>query len=592
MVQIAGIAAAILAFFLPGYAWVLISGLSRRMTAVEQATLAFVISLALLSLLTAGLSLVTQRYLIFTLIISIASALAVLGIYAFKNRPKPIQLSGVKSLPKPLLLCLLIYAIFLVMAFWSAPYYPSAEAPDLITHNAVTQAILTGQGRNVLLHENFPTGLHFAAALVAYVLQVSSLEALRIVTAPVLLAIVSLFFFAARRMFASNSTSNVIVVVGSLVLPVDLIHFLRVGTYPNLLEDCVLLCLLWLLASYVNQPSKALGFSMILLSIAGVFVHSSFFLFLAAALISCPIIYFTSSKTSFRNYLSGLLYPIAGLLLFAALLWPFLRANLDRIIGSYVELGQPLVSSVLRISYFNFAYDLGYFFGWVNVVVLFAGMLYVAFLNKRSPWCVFLLVWLGIQFISPTFSEQSYRFVLFAMLPASFIIGNVLGAVGKWTASLPAKLSKFKVSLLPLLLLALILSGSLPGLIPRMINPYQRARQEAVFDSMEWLKQQGNCSSVASSGLWPDYLYLMALTPVKYAGDFVKPPDVVLQKSTELGFTCVAVATDSPYFESFQTSPSYLELYHNNMVWIFAVSRSLNSSALLNVDCDQHGKRD
>jgi len=234
----------------------------------------------------------------------------------------------------------------------------------------------------------------------------------------------------------------------------------------------------------------------------------------------------------------------------------------------------------LRISYFNFAYDLGYFFGWVNVVVLFAGVLYVAFLKKKSTWCVFLLVWLIIQCVSPTFSEQSYRFVLFAMLPASFIIGNVLGEVGRWIASLPAKLSKFKVSLLPLLLLALILSGSLPGLMPRMINPYQRARQEAIFDSMEWLKQQGNCSSVASSGLWPDYLYLMALTPIKYAGDYVKPPDVVLQKSTELGFTCVAVATYSPYFESFQTSPSYLELYHNNMVWIFAVSRFVNASAL------------
>jgi len=542
------------------------------MTAVEQATFAFVISLALLSLLTAGLSLVIQTYLIFSLIISIAGALTVLGTYALRNRPKPIQFSGLKSLPKPLMLCLLIYATFLVTSFWSAPYYPTAEAPDLITHSAVIQVILTGQGRSVLFHENLPTGLHFAAALVAYVLQVGSLEALRIVTAPILLAIVSLFYFAARRMFGSDSTSNIIVIVGSLVLPVDLIHFLRIGTYPNLLEDCLLLCLLWLLASYVNRPSKALGFSMILLSIAGVFVHSSFFLFLAAALISCPILYFTSSKTIFRSYLSGLLYPTGGLLLFATLLWPFLRANLARIIGYYVELGQPLIRSVLRISYFNFAYDLGYFFGWLNVAALFVGILCVAFVKKRSVWFVFLLVWLSIQFISPTFSEQSYRFVLFAMLPASFIIGNALGEVRTWNASLSAKLSKFKVWLLPLLLLVLILSGSLPGLIPKMINPYQRTRQEAVFDSMEWLKEQGNCSSVASSGLWPDYLYLMALTPIKYTGDFVKPPDIVLQKSIELGFTCVAVANNSPYFESFLTNPSYLELYHNNLIWIFAIS--------------------
>ena len=559
-----------MAFSLPGYAWLLISGLSRRMAAVEQATLAFVISLAFLSLLSAGLSLVTQRYLIFSLIISIGGALVLLGAHAFKNRPKPFQLPDIKSLPKPLLLCLLIYAILLVALFWSAPYYPTTEAPDLVTHADVTQAILAGQGRNVLLHENFPVGFHFVAALMAYLLQVGSLEGLRIVTAPILLAIVSLFFFSARRMFGSNSISGIVVVVGSLALPVDLIHFLRIGTYPNLLEDCILLCLLLLLASYVNQPSKALGVSMILLCITGVFVHSSSFLFLAAALITTPILYFTSAKTSFRNYLSGLLYPVAGLLLFAAILWPFLRANLDRIIASYVELGQPLISSVLRTSYFNFGYDLAYFFGWVNVVALFAGILSIAFLGKKSVWAVFLLMWMGIQFVSPTFSEQSYRFVLFGMLPAAFIIGKGLADVRTWAISLAGTLSKFKAWLVPILLLILIVTGSLPGLIPRMVNPNQRARQENIYSSMQWLKQS-NCTAVASSGLYPDYLYLQVLTPVPYKGDFAKPADV-LQKSTELGLACVAVANDAPYFESFLTSPSYRELYHNNIVWIFAIT--------------------
>jgi len=32
------------------------------------------------------------------------------------------------------------------------------------------------------------------------------------------------------------------------------------------------------------------------------------------------------------------------------------------------------------------------------------------------------------------------------------------------------------------------------------------------------------------------------------------------------------VANNSPYFESFLTNPSYLELYHNNLIWIFALS--------------------
>ena len=235
--QVAGAAAAILAFFLPGYAWVLISGLSRRLNRIEQATLAFVISLTFMSLLTAGLSLVTHQYLLFSLVVSIAGSILVLGVGIVKNRPKPIHFSGVKSLPKPFLLCLLIYAVFLATGFWSAPYYPTAQAPDLITHTHLTQTILAGGGRDVLLHGNIPVGLHFAAALVAYVLQVNSLEALRIVITPVLLVIVCLFFYAARRMFDSNSTAGIVMVVAAFVLPVDLIHFLRIGTYPNLLEE-------------------------------------------------------------------------------------------------------------------------------------------------------------------------------------------------------------------------------------------------------------------------------------------------------------------------------------------------------------------
>ena len=91
-------AAAISAFFLPGYAWVLISGLSSRINRVEQTTLAFVISLVLLSLLTAGLSLVTQQYLHFSLIISIVGSLAVLSLYTLKNRPGPIHYPAIKSL--------------------------------------------------------------------------------------------------------------------------------------------------------------------------------------------------------------------------------------------------------------------------------------------------------------------------------------------------------------------------------------------------------------------------------------------------------------------------------------------------------------
>ena len=160
------------------------------------------------------------------------------------------------------------------------------------------------------------------------------------------------------------------------------------------------------------------------------------------------------------------------------------------------------------------------------------------------------------------------------MLPASFIIGKGLAELRTWTLSLPDKLRVFKTWFVPLLFLVLILSGSLPGLVPMMVNPYQRSRQEAIFDSMQWFSQHNSCTVVASGGLWPDYIYMWALTSVNYTGDFVRPADVILGKSTELGFTCIAVSTDNQYFNTFQANPDYIAFYHNDLVWIFAISHA------------------
>lgn len=107
-----------------------------------------------------------------------------------------------------------------------------------------------------------------------------------------------------------------------------------------------------------------------------------------------------------------------------------------------------------------------------------------------------------------------------------------------------------------------------------MINPSLRLRQEAIYGSMQWLGGgQSNCTVVASSGLWPDYLHISALTNIKYSGDFVNPPDVMLQKSMQLGFSCVVVTDDSAYFPSLQTNRIFVELYQNQLVWIFLITQ-------------------
>lgn len=125
--------------------------------------------------------------------------------------------------------------------------------------------------------------------------------------------------------------------------------------------------------------------------------------------------------------------------------------------------------------------------------------------------------------------------------------------------------------IIPLLLIVLALSGSLSTLIPRVYNPYGRSLQEAVFESMIWLKGSPCVSGVASSGLWSDYQYLPALTGITYPGDFVKPPEVVLQKSTQLKFNCVVVAVRSEYFGLFHVSSKFESEYQNQTLEGFMI---------------------
>lgn len=122
-----------------------------------------------------------------------------------------------------------------------------------------------------------------------------------------------------------------------------------------------------------------------------------------------------------------------------------------------------------------------------------------------------------------------------------------------------------------IVLLLLVVSGALLGPVMQGYNTAGRAREISVYHSMIWLEHGGCSSGVASAGLWPDYMYLPALTGISYMGDFVRPADYVLQKSTSLGFHCLAVAKDSQYFQQFENITAFHEKYQNELVTVFEI---------------------
>jgi hypothetical protein len=126
--------------------------------------------------------------------------------------------------------------------------------------------------------------------------------------------------------------------------------------------------------------------------------------------------------------------------------------------------------------------------------------------------------------------------------------------------------------LVPILLCVLILSGSFVSLFPRVFDPSSRIREEAIVDSMSWLKQNDDGQSVASVGLSADYRYLTTLTGISYAGDLNESANSTVAEARGANFAYVAVAVQSPQFPTFQSSNMMDQKYRNSIVAIFFIA--------------------
>lgn len=549
----------------------------------EKVALSFMLSLSFTSLVTAALSLLLSDYIRYSVAVSLGFSILAVTVSLIRQKRLGNSLALPARIGKgslPLLFAILSYVIILLGLWWSAPHYPTAEARDLLVHANVTNAIVRGEGRDILLGRDFAVGLHFAGAVVANLLQLGPLDALRIVVSPVLVAVVTFTYLSARSIFGSERIAGLTSLTVAFVLPADLIHFVRAGTFPNIVADAIVLSLVWLLFSYVQHPSLPVGITMAFLSLAGIIMHSSHLIFLVIVWTALPVVFLFFRNNS-RNYLQAALYLIAGLLLLALLMSSFLERNLERIFRAYVIVGQPASAAAwvpLDIIYVNLVWNVQTFLGPINVVAVLIAASFIVIKQRKAMGPVFAVMWLSLLTASAFLSGQDWRFVLFLMLPASFAIGNLIESARKHlegsSVNFSSTMRQLTRTIVPLALIVLALSGSLPGLVPRIFNPLGRERQEAVFESMKWLQDRGCGSGVASVGLWPDYQYLPALTGIQYVGDlgFGKSPDAVVQRASHFGFRCLVAARESPYFRSFELDQRFRQNYRNNILAVFFIT--------------------
>ncbi len=329
--------------------------------------------------------------------------------------------------------------------------------------------ILQGKGASILLKSDYPTGLHFAAALLASLMSISALQALRILLSVVTLAVFIIAYETAQVMSRSKRLAVFVALVAAFAIPFDSSLLISVGLYSSLLADAIILMILWAIFSYTAQPSKKVGVTLALLTLAGVFDHSSVLVFLGAVWVFVPIVYFLF-RPRFRAYLESALYSISMLALFAIILLPIYGGNLARL-QIYSEIGRPLTLRVFSSVYLTLWIVFQLYAGTVVVAAIGISIILFAIRYRAHLGQLLLTAWTALLMLGAFFTSQPGRFALFALVPGYLLVGSLISYSSKFPelAKMPAK----KIAhLIPIaVLLFLIAAGPFPSLVVRAYSP-------------------------------------------------------------------------------------------------------------------------
>jgi hypothetical protein len=568
----------VLAFLLPGFAWLLLSGLTKRLNAPAALVFSFILSICFLSVASASLSLLTSEYLVYTTAGALALPAIAMVVY-FRRHGFGNPFAKESSISPLVLLCLVVFALFLAAYFWSTPYYPAAPAADALAHAQFTQNISNGNGRSVLLQSNYPVGLHFTSAIVMTLLGLNALESLNILSSLVLITSPILIFEAAHALFHNENLAALTAVVGTLILPVDAMHFILIGTYPNMVEDAIILVAIFLFFSYLKEPCVSIGLTLALVGVAGFFVHSSFVLFLAVLWLLWPVVYLLfRGNRNVRMYFHACVFVTVGIFFVALVALPFLKSNLGRVLGSYSitkYIGGASSTQVLQslvVVYETLAWNIVFLVKPLNTIAIVLGFVLVVVKARQSTGRIFVAGWFAIIVILSLVSGQTDRFVLFSMVPAMFLMGNLVG-------NIPAlRKSRFQMIdrkiVLAGVLIVLVVFGGFVSLLPVAFDPSRRSHQQNIVASMDWLQQNQRLSGIASLGMSIDYRYLPILASVRYSGSlpYSATPDEALQESKVMQFACVVMQANNSATNSFGLSQAFQERFQNTEIVIFCLT--------------------
>ena len=313
------------------------------------------------------------------------------------------------------------------------------------------------------------------------------------------------------------------------------------------------------------------------MGLAGVFMHSSFLFFLASLWLLAPLFHLFRPRPESRLYVRACICSTVGIFGAAIVAFPFVRGNIERVANAYLITsfigGTTTAQQVqsLAVVYWTLAHNIAFLVKPMNIVAIALGVIVVLMKGRGSFGRIFAVCWFLVIAILSLLSGQTDRFVLFSMIPAVFIVGNLVGNI-----PIPARINLIPArrrSVTAAVLVVLVAFGGFLPLIPAAFNPASRLHEQDVFASMTWLEQNRCPSGIASLGLDLDFRYLQVLTGLQYSGTLPTSttPDQALQESKTMAFKCIVMQVDNPGLPSYELSNSFQERYRNSEVTIFFI---------------------
>ncbi len=556
-----------------GFAWLSLSGLSRRTNLLEKIVLA--ITLGLTSAIIGGSIAIVEHFsldfvsygLLLVTILAIAAA-------CLLRRPKlELPRTNVSSL-RSYLLPVSLFAFHLTL--WASylanyPYFPNSDAIDVVWHSDITGSILQGRITSPVAEAGFPTGTHIMFAFVSAYFGVDVLSSLRITTALVEATSVLIAYCLFQRLLPNGRASTYAAVSFSLIIPAGLVYYTRIGAYPNIVGDFFVLASLLaavLVSEKLTWPSVLTA---VLVQSTALVSHVSVPI-VAALLLGFSLVVFNRFRPHIRAYVVSNL----GFFLLPTVALIVAPRTVERQFGyvstQYLELYNDM-GLVLQQWVHNFLL----FVGPLNFILLFAALGLAAVVARRRIWPMFLAVWFAALTLAVFVSTNDWRLILLSLVPGSGLLGLLLSKIHEsLEASTLRRTSAvhtrrvFVTFVMVLIIVLLSAGGPTAFALNETLARGQASRQIQIHESILWLDDNSPPRSpVISVGLWQEYRYLPIVSKLSFRGDFNLKSSAILKLRENFVFRYVAVSTDFYGLETFFGSDSFKVRYANPAVVIF-----------------------